>query len=232
MEKKKYIYETHMHTSPVSRCGHVGVRESLEFYKEAGYDGVFITNHFLDGNNGVDRTLSYEDQIKYFFSDYESGIEMSDQIGIKVFCGAELSHHGTDFLVYGLDKDWYLEHGEIMQMRKKDELELMMNSGALVIQAHPFREANYIECIRLYPRQVHGVEIYNACRTDRENELAEQYARDYGLLPFSGSDNHNVKVQTKLGGMMFDSPLIDELDFVNRIKRGQGDLIKITVNKR
>ena len=42
-----YKYETHLHTSPVSVCARVEVRETLEFYKSLGYDGVFITNHFF-----------------------------------------------------------------------------------------------------------------------------------------------------------------------------------------
>lgn len=49
-----YKYETHMHTSPVSKCASASVRDSLVFYKSLGYDGVFITNHFLDGNIGID----------------------------------------------------------------------------------------------------------------------------------------------------------------------------------
>ena len=45
-----YKYETHLHTSPVSKCAIASVRDSLEFYKSLGYDGVFITNHFIQGN--------------------------------------------------------------------------------------------------------------------------------------------------------------------------------------
>jgi len=45
-----YKYETHLHTSPVSRCASADVETTLEYYKSLGYDGVFITNHFLDGN--------------------------------------------------------------------------------------------------------------------------------------------------------------------------------------
>ena len=54
---KIYRYETHLHTSPVSKCGKVSVRENLEFYKELGYDGVFITNHFLDGNLNMSHSV-------------------------------------------------------------------------------------------------------------------------------------------------------------------------------
>ena len=33
---KKYLYETHLHTYPVSKCGRAGVRESIECYKALG----------------------------------------------------------------------------------------------------------------------------------------------------------------------------------------------------
>ena len=58
-----YKYETHLHTSPVSKCAKATPRESLEFYKSAGYDGVFVTNHFLDGNIGISADAPYEEKI-------------------------------------------------------------------------------------------------------------------------------------------------------------------------
>ena len=79
-----YKYETHLHTSPVSRCARVGVEENLIFYKKMGYDGVFITNHFLDGNIDFDRSRSYEEGIEFYFSDYEKGVEIGD-LYIKSF---------------------------------------------------------------------------------------------------------------------------------------------------
>ena len=45
-----YRYETHCHTLPVSACGKATVEDTVRFYKHMGYDGIFITNHFLDGN--------------------------------------------------------------------------------------------------------------------------------------------------------------------------------------
>ena len=132
----------------------------------------------------------------------------------------ELTHKGTDFLIYGLSKEWYYAHPEIMQMKKSDELQLMMNEGALVIQAHPFREARYLECIRLYPRRVHGVETLNAARTDFENQTASLYAEHYGLLPFAGSDSHNAgsNPAAHRAGMQGVTPIRDESDFVCRVK--------------
>ena len=73
---KMYKYETHLHTSPVSRCAKASVRESLEFYKSLGYDGVFITNHFLDGNINIDKSKPYAEKIDFYFSDYEKALEL------------------------------------------------------------------------------------------------------------------------------------------------------------
>lgn len=222
-----YRYETHLHTSPVSRCAKAGVRETLEYYQFLGYDGVFITNHFLDGHIGIDPTLPYDQRIAFYFSDYEEGRKLSGEIGIKVFCGVELSYKGTDFLVYGLDKNWFLANPQIMEMKKTEELSFMMEQGALVIQAHPFREAGYIDHIRLFPRRVHGVEVYNANRTEQENAIARHYAQHYGLIEFAGSDNHTAGNQPHLAGMCSQTPIEDEQDFVRRVLDGQMEIFTL-----
>ncbi len=224
MEFVMFKYETHLHTYPVSKCAKADVRENLEFYKSLGYDGVFITNHFLDGNINIDRSLPYDERITFYFSDYDDALKIGKELGIKVFLGIETSYQGTDFLVYGLDKDWYVSHPETVTMKKSDQLEYFMANGALVIQAHPFREASYINHIRLFPRQVHGVEVINACRTDFENNMAKMYAEKYGLLPFAGSDNHTGSRQTALAGISATEPITDELDFIEKFKRGEIDI--------
>ena len=183
-----YKYETHLHTFPVSRCGKASVEETLAYYKAKGYAGVFITNHFLDGNINIEDSIPYAKKVEFYFSDYERGVEVGKTLGIPVFCGVEISYHGTDFLIYGLDKGWFLSHPEIMDMKYSARLRLMMDAGALIIQAHPYREAHYIDHIRLLPRCVHGVEVINSCQSDAENAMARTYARYYGLLEFAGSD--------------------------------------------
>ena len=222
-----FRYETHLHTAPVSKCAKASVEESLLFYKELGYDGVFITNHFLDGNINVDGSLPYEERVRFYCSDYENGVEIGKKIGLKVFFGVEITYGGTDFLIYGLDKQWYLEHPEIEGMKKSEELALMMEEGALVIQAHPFREAGYIDHIRLFPRLVHGVEVLNASQPEFRNVMSEMYAKHYGLLPFAGSDNHTASSRTQLAGLEFDRPLADVADFVSRVKNGEGEIFFI-----
>jgi len=216
-----YLYETHLHTSPVSKCARASVRETVEFYKSAGYAGIFITNHFLDGNIAADPEASYEERIRFYFADYEEGIRVGKEVGLSVFGGIETTYKGTDFLVYGLDKEWFLAHPEIMDMKKTVQLPYFMEAGALVIHAHPYREDSYIDHIRLFPRSVHGVEIYNANRKPLENDMAAHYADAYNLIPFAGSDNHQGGKQTRFGGMQSDTPIRDEADFVRRVLSGE-----------
>ena len=228
---KEYIYETHLHTMPVSRCGRADVRENLTFYKEMGYDGVFITNHFIDGNMTCNEPLSYEEKINFYFSDYELGVEIGKELGIKVFPGLESTYQGIDFLIYGLDKEWFLAHEEITTMKQTEKLKYMSDAGALIIHAHPFREASYIDHIQLFPRHVHGVEIYNACRTDFENAMAEQYASAYGLLPFAGSDNHFASNQMKLSGMKSPVPIESVDQFISMVKGSELTVYRLDRNE-
>ena len=217
-----HLYETHLHTHPVSKCACADVSEVVNFYKDLGYTGIFLTNHFLDGNINIDRELPYEEKINFYFSDCEEAKRIGDELGIDVFYGVESSYGGTDFLIYGFDKEWYLAHPEIMTMpRRRDLLDFLSEQGGLVIQAHPYRLASSIECIRLFPENVHGAEIYNAGRDELENKMAEAYAEAYGLIRFAGSDNHTASVRKRLGGMCSDTPVTSEADFVARVKSGE-----------
>lgn len=214
-----YKYETHLHTSPASKCAKASVRESVEFYKKIGYDGVFITNHFPNFFMGtVEEHIEYLD---FFYADYEEALKVGKEIGIKVFCGEEISYKGTDFLIYGLNKQWYLDNLHINEMEMSEKLKLFIEEGALVIQAHPYREDFYIDHIRLFPDCVHGVEIVNGRRPESENKMAEVYAKNYGLLEFAGSDNHDAGRQKLLAGVCSDDPVMDIQDFVDRVKNGE-----------
>lgn len=216
-----YRYETHLHTFPVSRCAEAGVRETIEHYKALGWDGVFLTNHFLDGNIGMDASHSYAERLDFYFSAYYEMCAYGKQLGIKVFPGVELSCKGTDFLIYGPEPDFYYAHPEIMEMNKTEELRFLRESGALTVQAHPFREAYYIDHIRLFPRCVDAAETVNAARSELENRMADIYAENYGLMKFAGSDNHTASAQPMLAGLECETPLNSVSEFVNKFKKGE-----------
>ena len=218
-----------MHTLPVSRCARYNVRENLKFYKSLGYDGIFITNHFLDGNINIDKSLPYEEKVKFYFSDYHEALALSDEIGIKIFLGVEISYRGTDFLIYGLDEEWYLSHPEIMDMKKSEELPYLASHGALVVQAHPYRQDRHIDHIRLFPHCIEGVETINACRTELENRMADIFADSYGFVKTAGSDNHIASRLNHLAGMESETPLVNEADFIKRVRNSEMKLFTLDI---
>ena len=57
-----YLYETHMHTCLASACGVSTGKEHVRFYKERGYTGIIITDHFFGGNTCVPRNLPWGEE--------------------------------------------------------------------------------------------------------------------------------------------------------------------------
>ena len=215
-----YLYETHLHTSPVSRCAKATVRETIEYYKEAGYAGVFMTDHFLPSMIPErEDEPSYAERIEYYFSAYEEGRKIGEEIGISVFPGIEMAQGWAHVLVYGVDKDWCLRHEDMDKMKKSELMTIMREDGALLIQAHPFRMVKTE--ITLFPNHTHGVEIYNASRNEFENSLAVQYRDNYGLIPFAGSDNHTAGRRSCFGGMATERPVDSAEDFVQMVLSGE-----------
>ena len=107
-------------------------------------------------------------------------------------------------------------------------LTIMADNGALIVHAHPFREASYIDHIRLFPNHVHAVEIDNCGNSPLQNEMAAIYAERYCIHASAGSDNHLSRYATRLAGIEFDTPLCSIEDFISRMKNGEGKTFSIT----
>lgn len=207
-----YKYETHTHTSEGSKCSHINAKALVRFYKEAGFNGLIITDHFLNGNTTVSKELSWPKKIDHLCLGYEIAAQEGNKIGIDVMFGWEYSYRGSDLLTYGLSKGWLLKNQQIMTLSINDYCDYVRSEGGFLVHAHPFREADYIDMIRLFPRKVDAVEILNASRLDFENDRAEEYARNYNLLRFAGTDNHTGPTK-RMCGLTLERPIsnIDEL---------------------
>lgn len=221
MEKKGYLYETHMHTAEGSACAHSSGAQMARAYKAAGYTGIIVTDHFFYGNTAVNRGLPWEEWVEQFCLGYTHAKEEGDRIGLQVFFGWEAGYDGTEFLVYGLDKEWLLLHPEIRDATVEEQFALVHAGGGLISHAHPFREEDYIPCIRLFPEYVDAVEGVNAMHTSRSshahknplfNEQALAYAKKHDLPVTAGSDQHTTDMIG--GGMLFSRRLSDVQDFI------------------
>jgi len=212
-----YRYDLHVHTAEGSACGHSPGAEMADFYKEKGYAGIVVTDHFFTGNTKPDRSLPWKDWLAAFKTGYEKAKARGDEIGLTVFYGWEHSFHGNDFLTFGLDNDWLEERPEIVGLDIVDYLNLVRGAGAFVSHAHPFFEARYIPYIRLLPRHVDAVEVMNAPKGEFINRMALHYARAYDLIETGGPDCHSTSA-TALSGIELDHPVssIQELIAVLR----------------
>lgn len=216
-----YKYELHLHTNLISRCSRFSPEEIVKLYTTLGYSGVFVTDHFINGNSTVDVTKPWILQMYDYEQGYRAVKEAAKGTGLDVFFGIEFSYCGTDFLVYGLDARWYSCHPEIMDLSTKNCMEFFRQNGACVIQAHPFREAGYIDHIRLFPQSVDGVEIFNASNSPLSNEMASIYAQKYQLAPACGTDIHRINIPTEIATFATEERITKETDLLDILHSGR-----------
>lgn len=197
--KKVFRYELHCHTSEGSGCSQMPAKAAVDFYLEQGYDGIVVSDHFT-GKTTVPKDYAWEDRIHYF---YENGFSIAkrygDERGLKVFFAPEWSSAGNDFLLMGLDKDWWLKQTDFFTLTPNQVFDRVHEGGGFVVHAHPFAEAPWIPCIRLFPRKEDAVEIYNGGMSEFGNRMAYEYAKAYGLPMTGGSDTHSVEHKNLCG---------------------------------
>ncbi len=220
---KEYIYETHLHTSEASACGVTTGAEAVSAYKKLGYAGIFVTDHFFNGNCAVDDNLSWKEKVEAYCLGYEHAKAAADaDPDFSVFFGIEYNFSGDEYLIYGITKEWLIAHPEIMNLSHHELFELIDREGGLMVQAHPFRKRSYIKSINLHPNDVHAVEVYNAANAAEENVQALEYAAEHHLPGTSGSDMHNVDNMHCLGSTVFEKKLESVQDYVALVKSGKG----------
>ena len=225
----RYRYETHLHTKEASACANNTAEELVQAYKAAGYTGIMVTDHFYRGNCAIDRNCAWEDWVEAYCKGYENAKAAGDKIGLQVFFGWEESYQGTDFLIYGLDKEWMKQHPELKEISVEEQYELVHAAGGMVIQAHPYREAWYISEIRLYLESIDGVEVANASHYGRNlredgrtmyDIQALEYAEKYNLPQTGGSDIHSTNLL--YGGMEFNRKLENVQDYMKAVLGREG----------
>lgn len=217
----RYFYETHSHTKEASACGVWSIEEAIKCHKDFGYTGMILTNHFYYGNTCVDRKLPWSEWVRRFCEPYNRGLEYAKKLDFQLMFGWESCYDGTEFLIYGLDENWLTEHPQIRDASIPEQYELVHGSGGIVIHPHPFRVEDYIPEIRLFPDDVDGIELYNACHNSPlgsahfqadADPQAKEYAAAHPRFVFTaGSDAHHPPIYG--GGMVFDHKLADIHEF-------------------
>ncbi|HAH18411.1 MAG TPA: hypothetical protein DCL29_05320 [Eubacterium sp.] len=213
-----YRYETHLHTVESSLCGVTPGSEYPRIYKERGYDGIFITDHFYGGNTRPSRDLPWDKYVDEFMKGYEEAKKVGDEIGLKVFFGLEENFEADEYLIYGIDREFLLSHPGIRNWTREQMLEWVHEAGGAIIQAHPFRDREYINPIHLFKDGCDGIELINTSNTPNDNKAAFVYGKKFDFYVQAGSDTHDKnKIGDYNAGIIFDKPIESTKDYAKRI---------------
>lgn len=194
-----HFYELHMHTAETSRCGQSPAADMVRAYKEKGFTGVVVTDHFVNGNCYARDVEGWQEKIDIFMRGYNAAKAEGDKIGLKVYFGLEFTYHGAggeDYLTLGLTEahlrrelagctDWTLE----------EYVEAVHKLGGIVIRAHPYRRAFYIDQPGLWRPglPIDAIEVFNGGNKAEDfNRLALEMALRENLPMTAGSDTHHV----------------------------------------
>ena len=223
-----YKYQMHIHTSPCSLCSVMSPRELCKALKENGYQGAVLTNHFFHGNTGVDRALPWEEFVRAYEKDYLECVEAAKEYDLDIIFGIEEAVvPGLEILCYGITPRVLYENPELKECSVDEWTKIMRQNGVILIQAHPFRIADYIPNPGPLPIQYYdGVEIYNRGNGSEEmNQKALEYAEAHPhLLRTASADAHWTEV-VPFGGITVKSRIRTEKELASVLKSRDYGLI-------
>lgn len=213
----QYLYETHCHTDESSRCGRVPGADVARMYKEAGYAGIFVTDHFNSYTFEKAGLTQWEDMIDHHMAGYRAAKTMEDD-HFTVLYGLELcldADNDNDYLVYGADEDYLLAHPFLCYQESYEDFYRQAKEGGLIVfQAHPFR--NHMQIVK--PDYLDGIEVFNGnAGHDSRCEIALEWAIKFSLPILSGSDFHAPEHLTR-GGIITDHPIRSMDDFKTTLR--------------
>lgn len=184
-----------------------------------------VEDHFFGSSCAVEKCNSWKERIDRFCLGYEDALIEGQKCNLDVFFGWEQFFDGDEYLIYGLDKKWLLEHPEVEFWTRAEQYKEVRRFGGCVIQAHPFRDRSYIPRVLLGLNYADGIEVANSGNLPYNDAYADAYARKYNLRVIAGSDNHcaNPDFWNKraLMGIETDERICSIHDFVNLFLRNK-----------
>lgn len=222
-----FITELHCHTGEISNCASESSRSIVNRYVEAGYTSLTVTNHLschTFGGHKYVGSRSWDDKISFFMKGVDI-VKEHAQDRINVLWGIELrlNTDDNDYLVYGVTEDFLRNNPDLLDITLKEAKERLLTINALIFQAHPFRNNMRISS----PNYLDGVEAYNgAINHDSRNDIAEIWAKKFGLRMISGSDLHHSN-HIISGGISTDTPITNNDQLLEVLRSGNYNALHI-----
>lgn len=219
----EYKYEIHAHTKNTSLCGQLDAEELVNKYKEAGYSGIVITDHYSPMTFNLSEFFNKKKAIEHYLAGYRKAKQFETE-SFSVMLGMELRFYATvnDYLVYGVTEELLNKLPFLLPLYISKASRLLRQNGCLFLQAHPFRQL----ISRANPKYLDGVEVFNGKATKEANANSEKWANEINAkIKTSGSDCHR-ETGVALGGIITKEPIKTNEDLVRILKSGEYELIK------
>lgn len=224
-----YKYELHAHTSECDRDAHLSARELVRLYKDAGYDGMVITDHYIERFYTLwfpedVKGLTHEQQVSRWLRGFRTARAEGEKIGFTVLPGAEVRFDNgpNDYLLYGLHEDFFYTVPRLNELESPEQLLALLPADTCVVHAHPFRDDMLVTTP---PKGLFGMEVYNAGTDAFRNHIARQFAEHYHLAMTSGSDIHGTDRLGK-GGIITQRKIETPEDLSAVLRSGEYTLIE------
>ncbi len=198
----------------------------VKAYRDKGFTGVVITDHFVNGYSYAALKDTWREKIDAYLLGYRAAKKAGDEMGIKVYLGWEYTYkrnNGEDYLTLGLtERDLYENLVDCDQLSIGEYVDRVHALGGIVIRAHPYREADYIQIpgIERPELPIDAMEVYNG-GNEKEiyNRKAFDYAAAHGIPMVAGSDTHHVGT-TAAGYVGFETDPADMAELCAMIRQG------------
>ena len=216
--------ETHIHTAESSACGKLSAEELVKRYYEAGYQTLFVSDHFQKRTFAALGDFSWDEKVEHFLKGYRIAKLAGEKLGMHILLSAEIQFNNThnDYLLYGFNEIFKKTIPNVLDMSMESFYPYAKKHGVTVIQAHPCRDN---KCTPT-PECVDGFEVYNSNPrhenfTDKVLELAKEYHKPIT----AGSDTHRME-DIALSGVMTEREICTVEDYLRAFYAGELTLIK------
>ena len=215
--------ETHLHTKPVSACAHFEPEEMIRFYKEAGYDVVFVSDHFAPHHFGkLGDHLSWKEKVGLLYDSFLRAKAEGEKHGITVLFSPELSLKGNHYLLYNVTLEFLESRDDFFDMTLEEFHAVAKENGITIFQAHPLRDGKCFPTLEY----VDGVEIINTNpRHENFDEDVLKLLKGHNFLVSAGSDAHRTE-DIAGAAVLSPTPIKTTNEYLELLKSGKAKLMK------
>jgi len=199
------IIDLHTHTLPWSDDSNLEIPEVVHLAKQAGLDGICLTEHD-------------------WFREKDALAELSQEHDFLILPGVEINTEDGHFLVFGAEKYIFGMHHTEYLKRVVDEV------GGAMILVHPYRRQLYSnddvhDAVERYYRKpflqlLDIIEVLNGRASERQNKFSQELCHRLNLKDTGGSDAHSIKDMPSCA-TLFERDISNVEELITELKAGR-----------